>query len=399
MNYKNTADLNSKISILVITTLCSIPFVIIIMVPVLVSGIVESYNVSPQKAGFIASADMAGYTLGTFLSFLIMRKLSWRSLCTKALLLMALANGLSIICNDYYLIMAARLLSGLGAGTVTAILLATIGKMHDSDSAYGWWLVAQSIISGMCFYLFPSINQHYGIDGIFLLFSLLCITGLLFMGYVPSNRSQQATPHAPSKKAGNYKIAAWGMLALFLFECGLMAPYTYAELLGRAGGLSIDKTSLSLSLSMIGGILGGLIAAKLSTRYGRMLPILLGNAVLIISLLMLKLEQQTFYNYATAIFLLFGVWNCVLPYLLGILSDSDPSGSSLALGNGAIGIALVTGPFIAALLVGNNVNQQLTSQSYHPVLFFGMALLTAATICISPALYQFKKIYQSPLVR
>ncbi|WP_019528036.1 MFS transporter [Dasania marina] len=397
MNNINNHDLNSKTAILIITTLCSIPFVIIIMVPVLVSGIVESYNVSPQKAGFVASADMAGYTLGTFLSFFLMPKITWRSMCTAALTLMVVANALSVICNDYYPLMATRLLSGLGAGTTTAILLATIGRMRDADSAYGWWLVAQSVISGICFYLFPSISQHFGIAGVFFLFSFLCIVGLFFMNYVPSDKPQPITEKPLSTMTVSFKMTVCGVLALFLFECGLMAPYTYAELLGRASGLSLEETSFSLSLSMIGGILGGLVTAKLSTKYGRIIPILIGNAVLIISLFMLKVEQQNFYNYAVAIFLLFGVWNCVLPYLLGVLSELDASGRALALGNCAIGIALVSGPFIAALIIGDNNGQQLISQSYYPVLIFGMLLLTASTLSIAPVLNRLKNTSASKL--
>lgn len=391
MSEKYLHDIDSPSSVLTNVMICALPFVIIIMVPVLVSGIVETLNVSAQKAGFVASADMAGYTLGTLSSFVLLSRVNWRTFIAVALIIMVAANGLSALASDYMVLIISRFASGVGAGIVTAITFAAMGQMRDSDSAYAWWLVAQSVIAGLCFYAFPVILEGWGISGVFGLFSVLCMAALFFIGFIPPHAGTPEHQVQVLKTSALLKLAGFGMLALFLYECGLMGAYTYVELLGRAGGLSIEETSLSLSLSMLGGIAGGVFAAKLSTRFGRLPPILGGTTVLIISLLMLRQESTSFELYAVAVFLMFGVWNIVMPFLLGSLAAADETGRALALGNGSIGIALVLGPFFGALIIGNG-NQALPVDAYFPVLSFGIILLIATCVAILPLLAKLKVI-------
>lgn len=382
-------DINSRSSLLANVILCSIPFVIIIMVPVLVSGIVESFNVSAQKAGFVASADMTGYTLGTVLTFFLIARVNWRTYVSIALIIMVLSNGLSMLSSDYTVLFVSRFASGIGAGVVTAITFAAMGQMRDSDSAYAWWLVSQSIIAGLCFYIFPTILEGWGISGVFGLFSVLCFVAFFFIGFVPPHAGTPEHQVHALKASALLKLAGFGIIALFLFECGLMAPFTYVELLGRAGGLTLDETTLSLSLSMLGGIAGGVFAAKLSTRFGRLPPILGGTFVLIVSLLMLRQEYFSFSLYALAVFLIFGVWNVVVPFLFGALAAADETGRAVALGNGGVGLGLVSGPFLGGLIIGD-ANQTLPAEAYFPVLSFGIILLIGTCISILPLLAKLK---------
>lgn len=374
-------DINSFPSLLAIVAICAMPFVIVIMVPVLISGFVETLNVSARRAGFLASADMFGYTVGTISCFFLLPRVNWRSLITGALVLMILTNGLSAITSGYWLLAAARTGSGIGGGMATAVTFAAIGLMREADAAYGWWLVAQSVIAGICFLLFPSLLATWGIGGAFGLFAFLLLLTLLVVRYVPSRANEaeceQVVDQLPSGPL--LRSAGLGVLAIFLYECGLMAPYSYVELLGRAGGLTINQTSLSLSLSMLGGIAGGLIAARMGLRFGRMAPILLGSAILIASLLMLRRTEFHFVLYTVCVVLLFGIWNVVLPYLLGALAATDGIGRAVALGNGGVGIALIMGPFLGALIIADT-GGHLPPQAYFPVLDLGVILLVLTCI-------------------
>jgi len=87
--------------------------------------------------------------------------------------------------------------------------------------------------------------------------------------------------------------------------------------------------------------------------------------------------------------LMFGVWCFVLPYFLGLLAALDRSGRSLSLGNAAIGLALMAGPFLGGLIIGAGVVSP-PIETYYPILQLGGAMLITSCLFLVPLLARFR---------
>lgn len=383
----STVNLNTRLSIAGNVFMCTLPTLVIILLPVIVTGVIESLNVSEQKAGFFVSVDMTGYTLGTISCSFYISRFRWNAIAGISLLLLIVSNVLSSLIDNYNLLLLLRLLSGAGGGILTAVTFATISQMRDPDSVYGYWLALQAVMGGIGFYIFPTILGGWGVGGAFAILAVLCMIALPMVRYIP-----EGSLHPESKRFDKHLLlpVAFGIVGIFFFECGLMSPFAYIDRLGVAAGFSMEQTSLSLSASTVGGLIGGLSAAALSARFGRVLPIVIGNTVLMLALFTLRMESLNYLVYSAAVVTIFGVWSFVLPYLVGVIASWDKSGQALSLANAALGIALMAGPFLGALIIGGSMGQHSISV-YYPIIFTGIAMLIASCVCIIGATKSLKK--------
>lgn len=345
----STHDINRWQSVFANVYLCTLPALVIIFLPMLVGGMVEHLGMTAQQAGFVATSDMLGYTIGTIASFFFIHKMNWRILALVCIAIMAAANGFSGTIGDYQTLLVVRFISGLGGGILTAVTFAAMGQMRDPDSAYGWWLVFQAAFGFVGFQYFWDIS----VNGGFTVLAVLLVLGAFMIRLVPSQALVQTGEAAQLDKSLMVK-AMMGVGAILLIYIGLMTEYTYLERIGNEAGLSPDQIGTAFSAMSIAGLIGGGLAAKLGAKFGRLIPSILGTIGCIISFYVFSIDQIGFVTYAAACCLYFGLWSFLLPYLVGACAAVDKSGRTLALGNAAIGAGLAFGPFIAALLIGDN---------------------------------------------
>jgi len=342
-------DINRWPAIFANVYLCTLPALVIIFLPMLVGGMVEHLGLSAQQAGFVATSDMLGYTLGTIASFFFIHRSNWRKLTIGCLILMALVNGLSGLVSDYNTLLAVRFVSGLAGGTLTAITFAAMGQMRDPDSAYGWWLAAQAAFGFVGFQYFWDIS----VNGGFIVLAVLLVIGLPMIVRVPERAAATEQQQSSMNIATTGKAMA-GVLAILLVYIGLMAEYTYLERIGNLAGLSPDDIGTAFSGMSIAGLVGGLLAATFGAKFVRLIPAVVGACGCVVSFYLFSAEQFTANSFTFACALYFGLWSFLLPYLVGACAAIDPSGRTLALGNAAIGAGLAFGPFIAANLIGES---------------------------------------------
>lgn len=353
--------------------LCTLPALVIIFLPMLVGGMVEHLGMTAQQAGFVATSDMLGYTIGTIASFFFIHKINWRVLAIGCIVVMAAANGFSGVIGDYETLIIVRFVSGLGGGVLTAVTFAAIGQMRDPDSAYGWWLVFQAAFGFVGFQYFWDIS----VNGGFIVLTVLLILGALLIKFVPP---QALKAEEASKLVDKSLIqkALLGVFAIFLVYVGLMAEYTYLERIGNLAGLSPDQIGSAFSAMSIAGLAGGGLAAKLGAKFGRIIPAILGTIGCITSFYLFNIDNISANLFTAACCLYFGLWSFLLPYLVGACAAVDKSGRTLALGNAAIGAGLAFGPFIAATLIGDS--------GYDILAFVATGFLIVGFVMILPLL-------------
>jgi len=174
------------------------------------------------------------------------------------------------------------------------------------------------------------------------------------------------------------KLVPVALLALLFFYIGIGSVWAYVERIGDQSGLDAEFIGYALSGSAVVGVFGAALATWMSTRFGRLMPALLGY-------LMIALAMSFYFGTQTTVIFLVAsllykfAWWFMSPYLLANMTTLDPSGRVAILTNFVIGFGLGVGPAIAAMLIGSG-----ESLNYSRVVVFGVGSVIVSVLLLLP---------------
>lgn len=344
--------------------------------PLLVGGMITDRGFTEQQAGFIASTELAGMALSSFLALAWLTRLTWRTAALAGLAIMVLANVLTTFVHDLEAFAAIRFGSGLGGGTLLAIAMVGIGHSVQADRNYGVLLASQLFFGTVGLWVAPFLLARFGLNGPYGLLALLAVAGTIVAAAIPTARERK------SSAAGTIASGAWlacggVLLAILLFFVEQNAVWAFSERIGHAAGLKAEFIGFSLGLANLMGLVGAALVAWLGTRFGRLVPLCLVTLLQIVALMVLVGNMGGTMFLAGMVLLAFA-WNVVIPFQLGILAGIDASGKALALAATVTGIGLALGPGAGAMV--------LDGDRYSAVNLLAGMLAVASLLLVLPAL-------------
>jgi len=322
----------------------------IILMPMIVGGVIDSYGFSEQQAGNLASIEGMGLVLASLLSVLWVRKLPWKKVLFLCLLLMAALNFLSANLTEYLPLIVTRGLHGLIAGSLFAITVAALGDNTEPDKAFGVAQAIQGVLMFGGFVCAPYLVHTYGIAGLFYLFTGTSIVMMLSIFNFPEQEVNHVKVFEKSQ-GNNHTLLIWlGLIASFVFCVNIFGIWAFIERIGLAAQLSSEDIGFGLGISQIFAIGGGIAAAIFSDRYGRTFPLLvvLIGQILALWTLVGQFTSLSFYL-ATGVFQALFVIG--ISYQMGIVAKLDIKGKFLVLMTAAQGLGAAFGPSITASLI------------------------------------------------
>ena len=137
---------------------------------------------------------------------------------------------------------------------------------------------------------------------------------------------------------------------MFVFEAGQSGVFTFVDQIGIQAGLNAGDRGTVLSVTTFMGLAGGVVAAWLGARIGRVLPIAIGLSLNVAAAVGLAICESVFAF--SALNLLWGLaYNFLVPYLMGGLAALDDRGRWAVAGDSLWNGGTVPGPWIAGFLV------------------------------------------------
>jgi predicted MFS family arabinose efflux permease len=349
----------------------------IYLIPLLVGAMVADRGFTDQQAGLVASADLAGYAVMTFVTAMFLIHRNWRRLAVVGVSTMFAANVATMFVSAATAFAAVRFLSGLGAGILAAIATVSLGQSDKPDRNYGLLFAASLLFGTAGLWGLPLLLERIGLNGAYAFIALLSVVvGFVSMSLPASGgRPRQAADRIAPQR--NWIFAGIVLLSITFFWAQQNALYAYMERIGSASGLSLQFIGFTLGLANLTGFVGASLVAWLGTRFGRLLPLVLSTAVQLACLWVLSgVVGSSAYLIAIAMVSL--AWNIVNPIQIGILAGVDPSGRALALASTVIGVGLAAGPALGAAM--------LHGQDYSGVLMLVGFLAVLSILLVLPAM-------------
>ena len=326
----------------------------IILMPLIVGGLVDSYGFSEQQAGVIATGEGIGLVLGLLTAALWVRSVTWRLALLVGLTTYAALNFGSPLVDGHAGILVLRFLSGFVGGGVFAIVVAALGDNREPDRAFGIAQAVQGLVMGALFAWAPSLMSDSGINSLFYLMAILALTTMIFVPQFPRRGVVDAAP-VPSDSAGDPPSSApillyLGLFGGFAYYLAVFGFWGFIERMGIRAGLEESTIGYALGISQLAAICGALLAAGAAQRFGRFLPLLIAlvGQLWVLWVLVGQFSAWAFYAGACAYQ---GLYVMATSYQLGVIAHLDSKGKFIVVMTALQGLGAALGPSIAAALI------------------------------------------------
>lgn len=343
-----------------------------LVLPLLVGAASEDLSLSDQQVGFLSSTVLLGSALSSIGAFFWVRKLDWRRAAGVTLLLLLIGHSAALASSSLLAIALGLACAGLGGGSAYSLALTILSDGSHPDRNFGISLAAQVSFQVVGLLFLPAVIAEHGLDGVLLVLLLMDALALCVVVLLPRTGRvvQQLRLSSVLKPA---PFLALGGCLLFFFNVGCY--WTYIERMGDAAGLSANFIGKGLSMGVVLGIVGALLAAWKVERYGRAWPLAFGalGTVMAAWLLAGELTQRLF---IASVALYNFVWNYSLAYQYAAVNAVDESGCSVAVAPAFHALGAAMGPAVAGLLLVNgNFNVVVVLVSVSVILSLVMFLL------------------------
>ncbi|WNV90747.1 MFS transporter [Umezawaea sp. Da 62-37] len=314
----------------------------------LLPAVSRELDVSLSTAGQLLTVFALSYAVAAPVLAALTGRWDRRKLLVAALLVSALGNVLSALAPNYPLLLAARVVSALGAAAYTpaATLVATVLTTPEHRGR-----AVATVFGGLTFSLIlgvPAGSLLGGTIGYQTVFAAVGAASLIAAGMVGLGVPRVATPPVVGLRerlavAADRRVMT--VLAMTVLAClAAFSVFTYiSPLLAATAGVHGTVISLLLFAYGVGGAIGNSLSGRLTDRFGSRRLLFVIFAVFTAVLATLPLTATTTATAGVALF----VWGLftwsVNPPIQNWLIELAPAGGGLVLSLNASAIYLGVG--------------------------------------------------------
>ena len=320
--------------------------------PVFVGALMAGFGISEKEIGFIVSAELGGIAISSILLAGNIGRLNLRYVALLGCMIALLGHGITLAAGSLWFFVLARFFAGIGEGMVLAAGNGGGASASNPDRVFAVAQIAISIFTMLLVGLLPHVIGTWGYRGGIL--GIIVVIFLWFPVIFSFPASSAVESNDDSVKHGfrfpNLRFGVFTLGAFALMTVADVAIWVFSEQIGVRIGISPNTIGLLLGITTGLGLLGALLAAVISDRFGRLIPMTIALLLLAASNIGLG-QAETFSGYAFSLLPLNLAILFLTPYFLGTLSGLDTHGSWTA-ATGVIGpLAFASGPLLAGMII------------------------------------------------
>lgn len=347
------------------------------MLPVILGAVARGWRLSDAQVGLAASIELGGLTLGTLGGVVLMRRWGRRRASNASMILLALANLLTMAAPGVGPLMGLRAVAGLAAGGGLAVCYANLSGAPRAERNFAIFTLAQLLLGAAGLVSLPYLAETFGWSAPYGLLAAVAACGLVAAWIAPPPETGPAVAQ-PGRSGGRSGVTRRGRAALVgvgLYFAGVALVWAYAERIGVAMGMETAKIAATLAGSQIVAMTGAVCAGLLAGRAPVPLGLAAGTALTAVGVVALVFVRGPA-GYMLAVSVVTFAWNYVTAPQFAAIAAIDVDGSASGLMSTVTGIGVATGPALGAVLAGHG---------FAPVLMLGAALVLGSLALIWPA--------------
>lgn len=352
--------------------------------PFIVGSLADEFSLTGSQAGWVGTAVMAGFGLGSLFTMYWQTHWNWRSTCVAHCVIAAGFYLLMIIFDEVQTALFGQFVGAAGLGGIYALTLTIFSRHANPDRMMGIFMFVQIVFtSGYILALSTLIARFgsFGISGSLALASLLIIPCLAWFPKRDNlvNSEELRSIPRPQLKLGRPLILALASLGFFGLNTAGVA--SYLERMGKFADLGLDDIALYVAIGNLVSILGPVLAVWWGARFNRLVPLLLAACCNLAAMLLLW-NGGNHWLYPIGASLFFISWMLGLPYLYATVAALDETRTVMPIA----AVVLVLGSAAAPAMAGAFVSLD----SYNGVNLYGIACIVTCYALIVPVLLRSK---------
>lgn len=255
--------------------------------------------------------------------------------------------------GSFEMLLVARFLVGLlGEGLIYTTSFAILGAVRNIDRAFAIALTAAvvygaavTVVSGTLEHLLPAIGPLAAL-------SAIALVVFPFLGWLPRpEKAQPAAVAAPAVTPGGWNwIGIIGLLAQAVWFGAPGAFWTFVEQVATDKGVPTGTAEMAVSFGELTGLLGCVVAALLGNRLGRLKPIVVATAGMIVAAIVYQRCDGPI-GLAAFLTIFYAFWNYGTVYQMSFVTELDASGRTAVAMPAAQVFGLSFGPYVAGRLI------------------------------------------------
>jgi predicted MFS family arabinose efflux permease len=321
--------------------------------PQLLESIMADHGVLEGAVGQMFSFENGAFFITLLLASGPIASMSRARTALAGILILVVGNIASAYAGSIDVLMVARAITGIGAGLVSAAGTAAAASSRQPERVFAIITVLHNVILSAEYKIIPYVMTETDPTGCYLMMAVVCIVSLpLCRWLLPPRKSDAGEGSLVTLllSAPNRSFAVAIMAGMFVYEMGQSGVFTFLDQIGIQAGLDAAERGTVLSVTSFMGLTGGVLAAWLGTRFGRIWPIFIGLGLNVAAAAGLAVYESNF-AYSAFNLLWALAYNFVLPYLMGALATLDDRGRWAVAGDSFWNGGAVPGPWIAGVLV------------------------------------------------
>lgn len=347
-------DTVNRLPVLIATCFASMFGALLFNTMPIVLGIIAAHaSLHATELGWLGAAAMAGSFVAVSSALFWVTRLNWKLvMCTCAMGAM-----FSVQCIQYTtsLIALAAILASLGAfqGAIFATTLSALAQSAAQSRVFALSVIFQVSFAALSvFVLQVFLAPKFGISSIAWVFTLYAVVLILSYPCLPKRQATtkrtQSDP-APFQSANN--LALLGLLGMGVLYLGLLGVWEFLERIGDSAGLTAAFVGSVISTALVIGASGAVAAAMFGERFGNIIPMAVGIAMLVAAMAVLSISTAA-WSFAAAVLLFNGGWNLALPYQYTLISRVDRTDKLIAIAPAVQTLGAALSSAAAAIVVG-----------------------------------------------
>ena len=322
------------------------------LMPIVFGAAARDHGLDEGQLGWLGSINLAGFALAAATANLWIDRVRWRRASLAGLLLGVASYTACAVVGVYPALLVALALAGIGSGVIYTVAIAVLAENRNPDRAFAFKLSAETLSGVLLLLVLPAlVVERFGYAGLMLtLAALLALLSAPALACLPAGR-RAGEPVSATDAPVSFDLVPWiGLAGLALSFSAVTALWAFLE--QAASSFSVGTARTTVVLTIAAGLNGGfaLVAAALSTRFGRVPPLLWGLGMMLLGLFMLS-QRPDELGYTVGALLVIGHWSFVMSFQMGLIASCDASGRIAVMIPAAITLGGAAGPGIAGMVL------------------------------------------------
>ncbi|RAN41938.1 MFS transporter [Hyphomonas sp. GM-8P] len=297
----------------------------VVAMPLLANLVAETHHVSGVESGLVGLANLLGTAIGSLFVTVWLGRLPIRMVSFLAAILACVAQFSVALMPGFHGAVAMEALAGFGAGILLALSAAIVGASSNADRGFAFILTLQAVVAVIVLLGIPAFAN---VSTLVPVVAFLAAVQALMIPVTWMLKQDPVTADSQAEGAANNSAFHPAIIlkasSYFIFSAAVGVLWVFSGVLGSLAELPDGVIGQALAVGNVAAIAGSLLAALITSRFGRVGPVLLVCVTVVVSITLFSEHMGAGTFYAASSLFLFA-WGGGLPLMMGMVAEVDPT--------------------------------------------------------------------------